>query len=317
MKKIVPIITLLFTVLSTQAQVVSDSITVYVDNRVEMTLIMDDYARLKNDSTIGLLIQNFQKHIEAIKDELLEDKADLVYYKLDSLISVEPGDDKVTYLLNDGKLVNTGIRDKAILSAEKVKIIILTKNLASISELKLYGCLESTSSLLPEKSKVSQSLYFQCNDGVSSEITYKSKTTSFSDALELSMGAGANLVKNRWMGDLTIALDISLQKKGRIKHDIYLSTNLLYDFPGDNKMYINTFLNLGYRWNVAGPKDKARLIGAEFGILLDRQGEAFHKSTYRIAMNSTLSSGLTISPQLYLENDFKRIFPGVRIGFGL
>lgn len=135
------------------------------------------------------------------------------------------------------------------------------------------------------------------------------------DQLELSIGAGAGLVKNTWMPDLTLGLNFIFNKKGTIRGP-YITSNMLFDFTTEGKMNMNTFLNLGYRWTMNKQEDKYNTMGVELGYLIARQGEIFGENTFKLGLNWTPARHVTVTPHLYFTDNFGQLFPGVRIGFG-
>jgi hypothetical protein len=134
------------------------------------------------------------------------------------------------------------------------------------------------------------------------------------DMLSLKAGVGANLIKNQPVIDLSGELAFVFQKKGISKNQYYLTYNLLYDFIDNSKTNLNSFLNLGYRYNLSNNRDDSDWLGVEFGYLISREGDMFDKDTFRFGFNWEVGNSITISPQLYISSE--QTFPGLRIGFG-
>lgn len=299
-----------------KSQQVPDSVTTFIENRVEVTLVVEDYSKLVNNSAVLDAIQGFQNHLSKIGADLQENESELLKYTLDSMLTVEPMENRKIFLVQEEQLQNTGIRDKAIFKSGEVTVIVISKDMASITELPIKDCLQKMTQMLPEKSAIAKSLHYQCIDGSVSAINELNKDNSYGDYIELSMGTGASLLKSTWVADLGFAMSFSFKRKGVTLHNPYVSTNLLYDFSQQGKMRINTFLNLGYRWNVNSKDEEEKLFGVEAGYLISRQGDFFDENTFRFGINAKLKRGIVLNPQLYMEDNFKRFYPGIRIGFG-
>lgn len=79
---------------------------------------------------------------------------------------------------------------------------------------------------------------------------------------------------------------------------------------------INTFLNLGYRWNIDKEAAKPYLLGVQIGYLIGKQGDLFGDNTFKRDLNWSPVKTVFVSLQPYITNDFETVYPGIRIGFG-
>jgi hypothetical protein len=248
-----------------------------------------------------------------IENQLASGSADLVKYSGGSSLTVEPGDPKVFYLIKDGELSNTGFRDRAIISGEGFTIFITTSDLSKIVDLSLANCLEKAIAILPGKRNWSSSLSYECTNG-----NVKALEVRFNDLdqIELTAGAGAGLVKSTWVADLSFRIAVGFNRKGVLRSP-YISSNLVFDFDTESNINVNTFLNLGYQWNIDKYAEKPRLLGVELGYLISKHGDLFGENTFKMGFNWSPVKGVYVSPQLYITDNFKTMFPGIRIGFGL
>lgn len=298
-----------------KAQTIGDSLTMYIENRVELKITIDDYDHLRDSNDIVKELSAFQMHLKALTAQLSSDDADLVNYTPDSAITTEKVEKKNIFLIQNNEALNTGFRDKAILHLKNSTISLTTADLSKIDDLLLSNCVLQMVQKLPAKSRAATSLFFQCKNGEVSLLDNKTVASQL-DAIELSFGAGASLLKNKWVGDLSFKLGMRINKKGELHHYPYVSTNLMYDFPSTDKVNINTFLNLGYQWKINNPDSKLETIGAEFGYLISRQGNAFKEGTFKFGLNWNPLDAVSFSPQIYFPGGIKNAYPGVRIGFG-
>ena len=241
MKQLCLILTILILPTFGFGQFIGDSVIVYVDNRVEVKLAVPDYFALKSSHDAVQALENFIKVLPEIEDQLSADAPELVKFSGGGALTVEPGESRVIYLQKEGAFSNTGFRDQAIVSGKDYTIMITATDLSMISDLPLLNCLNSVIAILPEKRSWSRSLYYECIAGNVKELEIKNNEV---DVLEINFGAGAGLVKNTWVPDLSVSVGLGLNKKGNIRLP-YVSTNMLFDFSSEGKTNVNTFLNLG------------------------------------------------------------------------
>ncbi len=144
---------------------------------------------------------------------------------------------------------------------------------------------------------------------------YDSKSGDM-DQIMLKLGVGVNLIKSEPVMDISAEMAFAFNKKGILRNQYYVSYNLLFDFLEKSKINSNGFLNIGYRRNLSNNVDKPNWLGAEVGYLVNQQGDLFGDNTFRLGVNWELGRYVSVSPQLYLSDDFTEFYPAVRIGFG-
>ncbi len=312
MKKLCLILTVLVQSTLAFSQVLHDSVIFYVDNRVEVKVAMHDFNELKSTNNVTAALEEFNTIIPQLKEQLSPESADLVRYSLGGSVSVEAGDSKTVYLNKAGEFTNTGVRDEAIITGEAFKIFITAADISNIPDISLTACLEQVIAILPEKTRWSKSLYYECVNGTVKALEDQNNELDF---LEINLGVGAGLVRNTWVPDVSLGVGIGFRHKGTIRFP-YVSTNLLFAFDAEAKTRINTFLNLGYGWDISKKSKKKDLLGMEIGYLVSRQGDLFGKNTFKVGANWSPVKGVYVNPHLYITDNFSTLFPGIRIGFG-
>lgn len=293
-------------------QNISDSVVVYIENRVEIKIALPDYQEIKSSDKVTLALSKFLSLMEKIGNQFQAGVPERLLFSPDSSLILEPGDPKVIYLYNGDRLSNTGSRDIAIIKGENFKMIITTTDISKISELPLTECLEKVITMLPAKSRWSKSLYYECKDG---KITLLVSKNNELDMLEFNLGAGAGLIRNTWVPDLSLGIGVGIKQKGKLRYP-YISSNMLFNFDSENKIQMNIFLNLGYGWNTGRERNKKDMLGVELGYLISRQGDLFGQNTLKMGFNWSPAKGVFVSPQLYVTDKFKSAYPAIRIGFG-
>lgn len=317
MKKLVILCYVFLQSIGIHAQYIKDTVVIFIDNELEFLIAIDDYDHLRENDQVSSILTQFQTYMSDITNQLNPDFAELITYYPDSSISVQPREQKNIFLIEGEKLKNTGKRDKAVIKLENISITLTSNDLSTIENKPLTSCYEKMLLLLPEKSRMSRKLYYQCQDEELSIIEDKSKINyaTGGDILEINAGVSASVVKNQLVGDFSFTLGLGFNKKGVLRSKPYASINLMYDFSEGNKMNINTFLNIGHNWGLSKKIDEAALIGLELGYLISRNGDLFEENTFRFGINYVLPSGFDISPQVYMGDEFKRFYPGIRMGF--
>jgi len=298
------------------SQTIGDSVIVYVDNRLELNIAIPDYAELKSSDSVITALEAFLRVLPDVESQLSSSSAELVRFSVGKSLTIEPGDPKLTYLIKDGEASNTGFRDRVIISGEGFSIFMTTADLFMITDLPLIECLEKVIAMLPEKTAMSKSLYYQCIGNEVLELENKHRTNRL-DFLELHLGAGAGLIRNNWVADLSFEVGLGLVKKGVVKFNPYLSTNLIFDFDEEGDIDLNMFLNIGYHPHLVKDPKKSIFLGVELGFLIVNQGDLFEGTTFKLGVNWSPLKGVYVGPQLYATDNFNKVFPGIRIGFGL
>lgn len=318
-----PFITLiLFTLLQqsyvfAQKTTVKDSVTIYIDNQIEMLFEIDDFDLLRDSAAILKSLKSFEEnliHITTLEGELKPEDSDLLTMMNNDELTSEIQEPKITYLRDGDLIKNTGIRDKAIIHSTNCLITVTVSDFRKTLNPNFQTAFLKLLPQLPKKSRSSHTIFYQYENYEMTSLKSKNRIDEGNDLIELGVGAGASLIKNQWVGDFGIKLGFTLMNRDKTWHKFYTSANFLYDFSNQNKTNINTFLNLGYEVDFYG--DKEQTLGFEFGYLISKRGNTFDKNTMRLGLSWSPSSSITVSPQIYFPGKLKGAYPGVRIGFG-
>jgi len=289
-----------------------DTINIYIDNRIELKLSTPDYSKLKSSGEELKALRQFEALLPDISDQLTANNPEIVRYQLNNTLTVEPGNPKHIFLEKKGKMSNTGFRDQAYIQGDDFSITITTTDISKINELQVSNCMENVIAKLPYKIRWSKTISYECING---EITELESKNNELDMLQLQLGAGAGLIRNRWVTDISFGVGLKFFHKG-VPRGPYISSNMIFDFDSENKINLNTFVNLGYQFSLNRNANDPNMLGIELGYLVSRKGELFGENTLKLAFNWSPAKYVTVSPQLYMTDNFKQIFPGIRIGFG-
>ncbi len=147
---------------------------------------------------------------------------------------------------------------------------------------------------------------------------FLSETSPYSlDMLHLSAGIGAGAVKNQWVNDINFRIGFGFGTKGIYRNIYYAEYKLVYDFSetgNDNIFSINSFLSLGWEHNFSNNLEKENWIGLSVGYLVSRKTDFYEKNTWKISMQKRINQTVSVSPELYFNEFFKNIYPGVQVG---
>ena len=320
MWKVCLIGSLFMLVLTSKAQRISDTVNIYIDERIEMKFVLDNYAELKDDSTkavVSAFLTDFQKHLPELSKEMDVNASELLRYQDDDKIILRAREEKEVFMLSNDGLKNSGPRDKAILLHPKVRIEISAADLSEAVDVPFAKYFEEMVDSLPQKVRNSRVLTYSVKNDSLEAIIDKMDWKPTGDELEITFGAGANFYKGKWLGEFQTRMDLVFFEKNVLKHNPYVSYSWLYDFSRFDRVNINGFLNLGYQWDLARGKEEESRSGVEAGFLINRNGNLFEPKTWRVGLNWEAGDGISVSPQMYVVGGFEKVQPGIRISFGL
>ena len=138
-----------------------------------------------------------------------------------------------------------------------------------------------------------------------------------SDMLVLTAGVGAGVIKNQWANDINFKVGLAFGSKGLQRNLYFAEFKMVYDFSNasaDNLFSVNSFLTLGWDHNFSKNYEKEKWFGLSLGYLVDRNTDFFEKNTWKFAINKRINQTISVSPEIYFNDFFKNIFPGVQIG---
>lgn len=291
-----------------------DSACVQIENEAEVNLAIYDYKNLAEN------VETDFKNLQLILGETKD-----IPEKISYSINYEPNKSMTIKQIEDGEKIiwengsqtlyqfNNQCNIKAgnyhlQLQFNELDVVLSDSLLAKLLEVidtteNIQGRYSATYSYTYEGMQLKQGYPFE-------------KMSGLTDALMLSGGVGVNLIKSELVIDVSAELAIAFRKKRTLKNQYYVSYNLLFDFMDESKVNLNGFLNIGYKYNLSNKIEKPNWLGVELGYLVNKQGGLFGKNTFKLGVNWELGKYISVSPQLYMSDDFKEFYPAVRIGFG-
>jgi hypothetical protein len=135
------------------------------------------------------------------------------------------------------------------------------------------------------------------------------------DYLRVNISMGAGLIRDKLVPE--IGAEAAFVFGSRRFFGINTTMHYFFDRRenGSYGMAINTFVNVEY----AQSFNRSRLW-QKFGVgyLVNRQGNYFGENTFKasLSLGTKKFEGLHLIPELYFTDNFRTIFPGLRVGIG-
>lgn len=155
--------------------------------------------------------------------------------------------------------------------------------------------------------------YIRINEDNQPEVIKTDYPNKRSDVLQLSAGSGLQNLKGDWLGSFSTQATMILARKGMDKHAFSFSYEWLYNFTTPNERFINEFIDLGYAYNFSKSPGNDSWVGLSFGFMTNRRGDFFANNSYRLGLNTRLNKHLTVGPEMYFNDFFKNVYPGINV----
>lgn len=149
------------------------------------------------------------------------------------------------------------------------------------------------------------------------EISYNQIPNHPTDVIQLSAGTGLQNLKGEWLGSFNTKMTVLLSRKMVDKHAFSFTYEWMYNFTSPSDKYVNDFIEFGYSYNFSSIAEKDKWAGLNFGFLANRKGEFFDKNTYRLGLSTNLGKSITVAPQIYFNDFFKNVYPGLNISISI
>jgi hypothetical protein len=293
---------------------ISDSIHIRIDDKMEVSLVSYDTKELA--VTVEKDLKNMQSIVSSNSDKSKYTSLSISYIP-DKSLSTKQSEPVEIIILEDGKQVKYSFNNRCDIIAESYNLQIRYNNIEDL----LSGSLQEQIKIVLDSISATEKRYVTINNFIfnGQKLTENNQTRypyGSMDCILLKAGAGASLIKNQPITDISAELALGFSKKGILKNEFYVSDNMFFNFDADQKTYSNNFLNIGYRYNLSNSNKTPNWIGIEAGYLIGRHGDFFEKNTFKFGFNWEVGKYMSVSPQLYFSGDMTKMYPGLRLGFG-
>ena len=289
-----------------------DSIYVEIEDKVQLGMSVYEYPDLVES------VENDLKSLHEIlkvNKDIPEKTPYSIFYEPNKKLTIKNSGPVERIIWKNGKQTRYQFNNKCEILSDKYHLHIEYNDLESLVSNDLIGKLEEvidTTCVIQDR--FSSSYNYSFTEGSLVHNKQFDERIGQTDMLFLKGGVGASLIKNEPVMDLSAEIGLALSKKGILKNQYFLSYNLLFDFIDNSTINLNSFVNLGYRYNLSKKKNDTNWLGVELGYLVSKQGDMFNENTFKFGVNWEVGKYISISPQLYFSKD--STYPAVRIGFG-
>lgn len=304
---------ILCSILSYGQKTYLDSISVQIGDKLKLGMSIYDYTDLEENVENDLKILHT---ILEVNKDIPENVSYSIFYEPYKKLTIKQSGPAEKIIWENGKQINYQFNNQCEIHSNKYLLQIEFNELESLVSntlvSKLKQAIDTTSTI---QGRLSSTYNYSFIGESMVHNLELDKVSGQLDVLMLKGGAGANLIKNQPVIDLSAEIGLAFSQKGILKNQYYLSYNQLSDFIDNSSINLNSFINLGYRYNLSETYKDSNWLGIELGYLLSKNGDMFNKNTFRFGLNWEVGKYMTVSPQLYFSKEIT--YPAVRIGFGL
>lgn len=143
--------------------------------------------------------------------------------------------------------------------------------------------------------------------------------------LSFNPNVGVGLIQGHWVPSLNLDIQFVPSRFSNVAYSIGYLSNFFFqnvgpDGPG--RIERNDFLNVGVMFYRFNPNRRTAafdrvLTGFQVGIPIHRTGRYFSRNTIRLSGIAYQKGLVKVQPELYMNGFFRKVYPGVRISFGL
>ena len=243
---------------------------------------------------------------------------------VDNTISVEemPIPTKVIFPTEESVALMIKGRHKLDLSPE---LAIYFDSLEQIKELQSYDFSQVSQGIDAQMLKNSKSslkktplvVWMKVKKDNSVNLMYKRDVHSHpNDMILINGGVSLENVKGEWNGSFYADMIFQLGRKLLYKQAFKVGYEWMYDFSS-GEQNINHWVSLGYSRNFSLNPSKPEWYGLSLGYLAKRNGDLFNKDSFRLGISHRINDNVTLVPQMYFNNVFKNVTPGIKIRINL
>lgn len=336
MKKILIIISLAlfsFQIFGQMKSLNFDTLAVEITGKVTVKIANYQTGWLKDIDGFKTIIDSLKAKIELINDDIPKEMNFKLTYKIrTNEIIIERNPDLIIYKFNNS--VSKSKINECVIIAPEYDIYINFDNLNDLLAVDIQHCVNLASihkyvSFGNYAKKTDDGIAWtntcKCENDSVIFIREKSHWNGYKSHLGIMIGAGAGIIGNNLINDFGFSIGRYGTHKGILRTHTYISYNIHYMLNQNNSFQTNGFINLGYRYNFSKRLDNFNWIGCEAGFLINSSGDFFTTPTFRLGtlidlkpfklgMLSKPKYNITISPQIYFEDGFNKIYPGLRLG---
>lgn len=321
------------TIYSQQKSYHLDTLIIEVNEQIKVKIASYSNVWLNHYEGFSSRVEQFQKDLSNIRNEIPHDRNVFIISEQIGQITLRIEGDRKEYILE--KSVESFRINKAVIKAKKYEIFIefqeidkllstdIQKYINNItleheeSAQKFHGPLEFTAEAERKGRGTAFNVYYKYQNDTVVWDPDRSRYNEMKDQLWINPNVGFGIAQNKLITDFGLRIGISWTDMGVLRKHYYVSYNLVYDFNQEQAYSLNHFLSLGYRKNFSSSRSWYKWRGAELGYLFYSNGDFFTSPTFKIGTLINFGKNINLTPEVYFDDGFKKIYPGIRLGIDL
>jgi hypothetical protein len=321
--------TLAIQIFSQQKNYHLDSLILDIDEQIQVKIASYSMVWLNHYEGFSSRVEQFQKDISIIRNEIPRDKNILIESGKVGEITLKITGDSKNYIID--KPVDSFRINKAIIRAEKYEIFIefqdidnllstnIQKRINNVTTIhekdaqECHGPLKFTAEAEKKGRGTAFNVYYKCEDDTVIFDPDRTRFNHMKDQLWIDPSIGMGIAQNKLITDFGFNIGISWTDMGVLRKHYYVSYNLVYDFNQEQAFSLNHFVSLGYRKNFSSSRSWYKWYGAEIGYLIYSNGDFFTSPTFKIGTLINFGKNINLTPEIFFDDGFKKVYPGIRL----
>lgn len=323
------LIVITFQIFGQQKSLYFDTLSIEVNERIRVKISSYENGWLMYQDGVHTRIDMFKEDLKKIQGVLPENCNLKMTSKMIGEISVENSGDIKRY--QTGDTISFTRQNTICIYSDNYDILIIFDELSDFLASDIQECVNKVIAwevkhlreggwVDYEKGKyhgIAWTMNYKCENDTIIMIPEKSHYNANKSMLELSPGIAVGIIQDDIVSDFSFRIGRYGTHKGILKRHQYISYSLLYNFNQDNNFDINQFINFGYRFNLSNNLTNYRWMGFEIGYLINKKGDFFKSPTFKLGTMIDLKHNINLTPAIFFDGEFNRIYPGLRIEIGL
>jgi hypothetical protein len=248
----------------------------------------------------------------------------LMENEMKDLVDIRPINQKINvFISRNGVLQDIARLSEVFFEINNISIAIKLHHLDQLNALKDIQLESLQQKLLTEKKSITdkRKAYYLSADLANNTLTdINIKAGNVADFLSINGGIGIGLFRDKIVPDFSLNASIGIRDKHGIQlHKFGLLSSFHYFFNNTSEnnydMHVNTFLTAFYKRNLSRSTLKDNWMGISIGYLVKKSGGYFQKNTYSVGLFLNADqSAIDIIPEIIITDDFKTVYPSIRLG---
>jgi hypothetical protein len=323
----------------------ADTISIELGSKSRLLIPVNNVRQINTLPSINAALQRLNKDIGPARDSLINPQLPTTIFYIESgdggrtlKVNTKDIDRTEMYLVKESGLIKTKVNPDSVLIelADKQRFLFILGNVNELTQLEK----QDLDALLPKLAvevndfmevrkkkdlfpyKGAYAANYKLDPSGNRKLKMEMRSTH-NDYLKVDIGIGAALVRDQLAPTLGIGWQIIMDNH----FSFGVSYNNLFFFDrrenGSYKTSVSSFLSLdlgnafGNRKTQIGERSVTWQT-LSVGYLINKQGNYFGDNTWKASLSLTgrKLSGFHVIPEIYFTDNFKSVFPGLRIGVG-